>query len=382
MKLIGFLVGLLALGCSATVTVGNAPEEDVGTPDVSVSADAGQQTADAGMQVETDAGRRYPISARISPITPPARSLPPNATGVFAAAFEMTDEVGGGVPIRMVYFRRVGVGSASDIANVYDYAVTNGSVANTPFRYSLGRGVNAETNIVSIPQEGNTIRPYATTTHLLYIDLAPGTTGAQHAFEMTGILVEDGTTDGLLIPITAVRGNPITLNGDRAGRLDVQRGPSIDYLGMNVPNTAVVSLRMRAAYHDLDLIRFSLSNRGNADIWHDLVELELWHGNVRIPIAEWTRPLNGQIVIVPLVPIYMPANSTTDFIIRGRVTAPVGRTLRIYAEYPTDVQALDRELGTPAATCIASTITTGCDVPDQGSFDGVGHNTSDAVVMR
>lgn len=438
MRLIGFLLGLFALGCSATVTASTASEADAGTPDANVSVDVGQPAADAGAQDatpssdrgrrmpdyggcydlghdpnpnamcspgcwyidgspipyhdslpgercvrlcflsgqlseaclgETDAGPRYPISARISPLTPPARSLPPNATGVFAAAFEMTDEVGGDVPIRTVFFRRVGVGSPSDIAGVYDYGVTRGSIANTPFRYSTARTINSDTNIIAMPFGGSTIRPHATATHLLYVDFAPGTTGAQHAFELTGILVENGTSEGLLIPIVAVRSNPITLNGDRAGRLDVQPGPSIDYLASGIPSTAVVSVRMRAGHHDLDLVRFALAQGGSVQLWNELFDLELWRGSERIAIAEWTNPLNGYIVISPITPIYLPANSTTDFIIRGRVTAPAGRTLRIYAEYPTDVQAIDRALGTPAET-------------DQSSFNGIGRNASEAVVTN
>jgi hypothetical protein len=103
---------------------------------------------------------------------------------------------------------------------------------------------------------------------------------------------------------------------------------------------------------------------------------------MQIPLSEWLVPLNGYFVLAPRVPIYLPANTIADFTVRARVTSSVGRTIRIYAEYPTDVQAVDRALGAPAATCIASTAIGGCDGPNQGSFDGAGGNLSEAIIAR
>lgn len=394
----GFALLATLAGCASTVQ-GTSSEEDAATPDAQIASDAtptdssitdtGSVRDAGGDSATTDTGTtadvemRWPISASISSMTPSARTIPRNATGILAAAFDMTD-AGMSIPIRMIYFRRVGVGPATDIANVYYFAVTNGSVANTPFRYSLGRAVNPMTNVISMPFEGGNLRPGATTTMLMYIDLAPGTAGAQHAFEMTGILVEDGTPDGLLVPITTVRGNPITLSGELASRLDVQRGPSIGPVRMGASGETVGTVRLRAGSHDLDLIRFSLAEGGSIEEWRELSDLELWRRQgtawTRIPISEWTTPLNGYVVFSPVMPIYLPAGTTEDFEIRGRVTAPSGRTIRLFAEYPADVQANDRTLNVPSATCISSTALGGCDGPGEGSFDGTPGNASETVV--
>lgn len=395
---LGFALLAILAGCASTVQGVSSSEEDAATPDgqimpdvpvvdtannADVSVETGSDSATVDTGTSTDAGRRWPISASVALINPATRTIPRNATGVLAAAFDMTD-AGDSVPIRMIYFRRVGVGPATDIANVYYYAIPNGSVANTPFRYSLGRAVNPTTNVISMPFESGNLRPGATTTMLIYIDLAPGTTGAQHAIEMTGILVDDGSRDGLLVPITAVRSNPITLSGELASRLDVQNGPHIDYLGMGVANTAIASFRLRAGYHDLGVLRLSFYQAGNVMTYTEISGLELWRGTEMIPISEWVSPVNGYLVLSPRTPIELTAGTTSDFIIRGRVTSPLGRTLRIYAEYPSDVQAVDRALGgVPAATCISSRAIGGCDAPGEGSFDGdtEGDNASTATVV-
>lgn len=381
MKLMVSLVLLILAGCAATVEGIPSTGDASATPDAATLVDA-PDSATADANVITDVGMRWPISATLSPVTPSPQIVPHNSTGAFVAAFDITD-AGMSIPIRTLYFRRMGVGPATDIANVYYYAVTRGSVANTSFRYSAARSVNPMTNVISVPFEGGNLRPGATTTILIYIDLAPGTVGAQHAIEMTGILVEDGSPDGLLVPITAVRGNTITLSGQRASRLDVQNGPRIDYLGRGVANTAIASFRLQAGHHDLDVVRLSFYQGGTVMTSTEISGLELWRGSQMISISEWVNPLNGYLVLSPRMPIFLGARTSSDFIIRGRVTSPLGRTLRIYAEYPTDVQAMDRTLNAPAATCISSRATGGCDAPGQGSFDGdtSGDNASIATVV-
>lgn len=330
--------------------------------------------------VADSGGVRWPIRVAISAMTPPAQSLPRNSTGVYAAAYDVTD-MGKSRPIRMVYLQRGGDGPATDIANVYYYAIPNASRASTPFRYSTGRAVKPVTNRISIPFDGN-IRPGETSTMLIYIDLAPGTVGAQHAFEVTGVLVEDGSPDGLLVPITGVRSNPITISEDLAGRLDVRVDGPLAPVTANVPGEIISAQRLRANRHDLDVVRFSYVINGTVEEWREIMNLELWRGRVRVPITEWMDPINGHVVMSPLSPIRILADTEEGFTIHARVTAPAGRMIRIltFAEYPVDVYAIDRVLNVPAATCISSSHTVGCDGPGQGAFDGTPGSVSEAVV--
>lgn len=384
-------------GCAVTVSDGGSTppimreEQDASpTPDTATTDAAVNETSvmerdtstdavsDTGMM--TDSGLS-PLIVTLSTTTPAGRSVPRNATGVFAAAFDLTS-TGEAVPIRLLRFRRIGVGAPREIGNVYQYGVTTGSRANTPFRYSLGRAVNATSNEFTMPF-GTSVRAGATATELIYLDfdLASAMVGSQHAIELIGVVIEDGSPDGLLLPVTAVRSHALTISADYASRLDVQRGPPIEYLGMGVAHTAIASFRLRAGYHNLGVVHLSFYQAGSVMTSTEISDLELWRGSERIPISEWTIPLNGYLVLSPSAPIFLRANTTSDFIIRGRVTSALGKTIRIYAEYPTDVQAVDLTLNTPAATCIASTATGGCDGPNQGSFDGTDGNMSEAMIM-
>lgn len=389
-------------GCAATVSESHAPpttheEEDASpapadvttdtTPtdanvssDVNQASDAGDvQTVDATTDAEvmSDSGLLPPVTAALSPMNPPSRGIPRNSTGVFVAAYNLTS-TGAEVPIRHLRIRRVGVGPSTDIVNVYEYGVTRGSVANTPFRYSTGRSVNPVTNKVTTPL--GTLQAGATTTTLIYVDFGSATVGAQHAFELTGIIIEDGSIDGLLVPITAVRSNTITISGDLAGRLDVQRGSVIGRVNSNVPGEAIGSCRLRANRHDLDIVHLSFVQSGTVMVSSEVTQLEVWLGRTRIPISEWMDALNGYFVLTPITPIHLPAGTEEELIILGRVTSPSGRTIRMFLEYPTDIHVIDRVLNTPAAVCIASTMTGGCDGPNQGSFDGTSGNASETIV--
>ncbi len=405
MKFALYITMVVSLGCASTVrssrsapppndvgfisadagTNDVAPDQssavDSGTPDVAVH-DAGQDVPtdtrpDVASDVESDSGIRWPVTATISRVTPPSRFMPRNATGVFFAAFDFTS-TGAEVPQGLLRLRRVGVGPATDIANVYDYGITSGSVAETPFRYSAGRGVNPMTNEITIPFAG--VREGATTTHLIYVDLGSATIGAQHALELVGVTLNDGSPDGLFVPFTG-RSNPITISADLAGRLDVQRGTVSSRVNVNVSGEAIGSCRLRANRHDLDLVRFSFANGGNVMAWSEIRNLELWRGSTRIPISEWMDPLNGYIVLSPITPIYLPAGAEAEFVILARVSAPTGRTIRLFLEYPTDIHVIDRALNTPAAVCIASTTIGGCEGPNQGSFDGMPGNATETVVL-
>jgi hypothetical protein len=359
----------------------NDASSDVQLSDAAAHDAATDTTPDAS--VATD-GDLPPVIVTVSASTPASRSIPRNSTGVFAAAFDLTSTVGEAVPIRLLRFRRVGVGAPREIGNVYQYGITRGSTADTPFRYSLGRAVSSATNEFTIPF-GTSVRPGATATELIYLDfdLATAMVGSQHIIELIGVVLEDGSTDGRQIPVTAIRGNGITISADYASRLDVQHSFDVEPIVMSaLRSTPVGSFRLRAGYHDLDVVRFSLYQSGTVMTASELANIELWRGDMQIPLSEWLVPLNGYFVLAPRVPIYLPANTIADFTVRARVTSSVGRTIRIYAEYPTDVQAVDRALGAPAATCIASTAIGGCDGPNQGSFDGAGGNLSEAIIAR
>lgn len=354
LALISFLP-LMALACGAStvsVTAPDAPaDEGVPAPDVPVMPDA-----------DVPSPR---LTARLSASTAPAQEVAPNVTGLLAAAFEVTAP-GEAVPVRSLRFRRVGVGNAADVANAYLFAVPGGSRSGMPFRYSTARAVNPLTGRFEYAFD-NRVQAGATTTILVFVDLNASSAGGQHAIELI-----EAVTDRETIAFPAVRGFPVTIGARRAVRLGIRPGPALGPATRDVASVPVASFRLvgGASLISVPSLMFILASGSVGMRADELRDLELWRGRERIPLIEWDMPFNGTLFLVPSLPLEVPPDVTADYVVRGRVTAPVGSRIRAYVEYPSDVRARDVARNERAATCISAIHTIGCDGPDQANFDG------------
>ncbi len=355
------------LACGASTVAGMVPDASV--EDGSIGADAAAEadvTAPDVPVVPEEADVPSPrLTARLSASTAPAQEVAPNVTGLFAAAFEVTVP-GEAVPVRSFRFRRVGVGNATDIANAYFFAVPDGSRSGQPIRYSTARAVNPQTGIFQYNLDSN-VRAGVTVTILVFLDFDASGAGGQHAIELV-----EAVTDRETIAFPAVRGFPITVGARRAVRLGIRPGPALGPTTRDFASVPIVSFSLVGGASRLRLpsLMFTLANGSVGMRADELRDLELWRGRERIPLIEWDMRFNGTLFLVPSQPLEVPADATTDYAIRGRVTAPIGSRIRAYAEYPCDFRARDAERNEWAATCISATRTVGCDGPGQADFDG------------
>ncbi len=374
------VLSLALLACSATVTSGAEP--DAASEDVSVGADAVPVDAfprpDAPVVVMPDVPRRPDappprVIARLSRETPPAQTVPPNATGVDTIAIDLEATGEAVAPFTLLMVRR-GVGTPASFAQVYRYGIPSGSVSGTPYRYSPARYLNVESGEFTIPVPG--IRERSTTTVHVYADFRAPLPGKQHAFELLGIILGDGE----VIPGDFLRGNEIRIGSERASQLSVRRGAPLGMIPRDTPGATLVRTRLEAGTHPIGVLSLVISLGGSVRGWEELSELELWRGDRLVPCVKGMDPFNGTLFFVPVSPVALAAATGADFTVRGRVTSATGNTLHAYVEYPADIRAIDLTLNAPAAVCIASTGTGGCDGPDQGSFDGDRDNASVGVV--
>lgn len=377
MKTLIFSLFLFAFGCSATVSESLGSENDAGeaadtTPvqtdqpptDAAVAADAPAPT-DASA---SDTGPIQP-TIRLSPVSPPARTVPPNSTGVLLGVFDI---IAGEalLPIRGFRVRRVGVGTPTDFNSLFAYLVPSTSASNEPFRYTLGHGINPSTQMATIRYYGN-LRPRWTATVYLYGDLAPGTPGGQHAFELTEVLTEDGTVPGV-----AVRSQAITIGTRRATRIDIRRVTTSETVPTQRPRQIIASFDAIVGENPAELGNLALTHGGASLPPVPFRDFELWLGDRRIEIDTSVGINDNQLVLTPITPIALAARSTNRFTVRATVIAEAGTHFQIHLEYPSDLRMRDVVLGEAAAVCISSLRTPGCDGPGQGSYDGTGGNAN------
>ncbi len=374
------LLSMAVLACGASSVSGTTP--DAASEDVSQIADAVAEgvaspdvpevlvpdvppVPDADAALDADVAPAPRLIARLSSATVAAQEVGPNATGVFAAAFDVT-VTGDAVPVRAFRFRRVGVGRATDIANAYFFAVPSGSRSGLPLRFSAGRAVNPVTNLFEYPLN-STVRAGVTVTILVFLDFNAPDAGGQHAIELV-----EAVTDRETIPFVFPRGFPITVVPRRAVRLGIRPGPDLGPTVRDVASAPIVSFSLVGAESVVALpsLAFTIASGSLGMRAEELSDLELWRGPERIPLIEWNVPFNGMLFLVPTRPLEVPPNATTDFAVRGRITVPVGSRIRAYAEYPADFRALDIVRGERAATCLSATHAVGCDGPGQANFDG------------
>ena len=304
------------------------------------------------------------LSVSLASDTPAAMVLPKNASSVMFTKVNLT--ANGAAHVTGVKFHRVGVGSTSDFSNLYLYAADG-------TRLTSGRTISASTNIVEFNGLNINIAAGATASVYLSADLSsPSTTGGQHAFELADAssIVMDGT--GSVGGSFPVRGNAMTVGTASAARVDVLNGATPANPRVGSTDVEIANFRLQAnGSDDVTIRRVTLYQAGDISN-SDLSNLVLFQGGVQVAAVSSVQN-DGKIVLNFATPFLIPNGQSRTFNLHGSVTGRSGRAIRVYAEYASDVFAVDNVYGVGAQVCTDSAVS-----PCAGTYDGSGSGSTNA----
>lgn len=300
------------------------------------------------------------LTVSLASDTPAAATVPKNAASVSLAKFNL---MAGSAEARVdgIRIRRIGVGAASDLANVYLYD-GNGT------RLTTGRTINSTTNVTEFNGLNITVGAGQTKSLVIVGDFSsPATSGGQHAFEITAgsdvTLIGSSSVSGSF----PVRGNVFTVGTTSAGRLDVQKGTTPTNPNIGAQNAEISNFKLTANTNDIEVRRITLIQTGGISN-SDLTNFNLYQGST---LVASTPSMVGDKIVLTFNPPYVITNGTTKtFSLQAKIGGRAGRDIKTYVEYTTDVYAIDRLYNAGAAICIADTAVGGCTAAGQGSFDG------------
>lgn len=300
------------------------------------------------------------VTVSLASDTPAAATVPKNAASVMLAKFNI---MAGSADAKVdgLRIRRIGVGAASDFANVYLYD-GNGN------RLTTGRTINSTTNVTEFNGLNMNIAAGQSKSVVIVGDFSnPGTTGGQHSFEisdMSSVTLIGSSSVGGSFP---VRGNVFTVGTTSAGRLDVQKGTTPTNPNIGAQNAEISNFKLTANTNDIEVRRITLIQTGGISN-SDLSNFNLYQGST---LVASTAAMMGDKIVLTFNPPYVITNGTTKtFSLQAKVAGRAGRDIKTYVEYTTDVYAVDKLYNAGAAICIADTAIGGCTATGQGSFDG------------
>ena len=149
-----------------------------------------------------------------------------------------------------------------------------------------------------------------------------------------------------------VRSAVTTVGVIRAATLTCSKGA--DLPDPEVGTSADISnFSLSASGREIELRRLTLLQAGSINN-ADLTELELYQGSGLVAYANFVSV--DRIVFQFPAGLVLSAGVTTPFTIRARIGGPVGRTIRLYVEYPADVEAFDPVFGSRAQISATSTV--------------------------
>ena len=301
------------------------------------------------------------LSVSLASDTPAGMTVPKNASSVKLAKFTFT---GGatGATINGLTIHRVGVGSASDFANVYLY---DGSGV----RLTTGRTINSSSHTAAFSSLSISVPANGSVSVYIYGDFSsPATAGGVHAIEVpdaASVVVSGSATISGTFP---VRGNSFTVGTSLSGRLDVTKGTIPSNPNVGSADAEISNFKLTANTNDVSVEQITLYQAGSITNT-DLSDMKLYQGSTLVAsVASVTSA--GRIVLKFDTPFTITNGTTKIFSLKAKIGGRASRTIVTYVEYTTDVSAVDKVYTAGAAVCIADTAVGGCSLAAQGSFDG------------
>lgn len=305
------------------------------------------------------------LTVALASDTPAGATLPKSASSVPLAKYMFTAG-GSSVTVTGLTVHRVGVGAASDWANVYLYD-QNG------LRLTTGRTINSTAHTATFSGLSVAVAAGGSAAVYLYGDVASGASSAgQHSFEVmdaASVTVDGNVAIGGSFP---VRGNVFTIGTSSSGRLDVLKGATPANPVVGSKQSEVSNFKLTANTNDIRVNSITLYQAGSITN-SDLTNFKLYQGATLVASGSGVSS-SGRIVL-KFEPSYLiTAGTTKVFSLKADVAGRSDRTIKTYVEYTTDVNATDTVYNAGAAVCIAATAVGGCTSTSQGSFDGLTTN--------
>jgi len=298
------------------------------------------------------------LNVTLASDTPAGMTVPKNANSVQLAKWNFTAG-SADVTVSGLTVTRVGIGSTTDLQNVYLYDGSGN-------RLTTGRTINSSTNKVQFNALNRTVAAGATVSYVLWGDFSsPSATGGEHAFEISdaaSVVVGSGTIAGTF----PLRGNTFLVGTASAARVDVQSGVDPTDPDIGSANAEISNFKLIANTNDVEIRRITLLQAGSVSNT-DLTDLNLYQGST--VVATVAALVGDKIVLNFTNPFLLTEGTTRTFSLHARVGGRSGRTIKTYVEYATDIYAVDTTFNSGADVCIASSgdCTT-------GSFDGTSTN--------
>ncbi|MFA5935817.1 MAG: hypothetical protein WC787_03115 [Patescibacteria group bacterium] len=301
------------------------------------------------------------LTVALAADTPAGATVPKNSASVPLAKYSFSAGTGD-VVISGLTIHRVGVGAASDLANVYLYD-QDGK------RLTTGRTINSQSQVATFSSLSIAIPAGQAKFVYIYGDFSsPSATGGQHSFEImdaASVVVGGSSTVSGSFP---VRGNVFTVGTTLAARLDVNKGATPANPTVGASEAEISNFKLTANTNDVKVNQITVYQAGSVSN-SDLTMMKLYQGNTLVGSADAVGS-DGRIVI-KFNPSYLITNGTTKvFSLKAKVGGRADRTIKTYVEYTTDVNATDLVYNAGTAVCIADTAIGGCTAAGQGSFDG------------
>ncbi|MFA6406347.1 MAG: hypothetical protein WCW34_02380 [Patescibacteria group bacterium] len=283
------------------------------------------------------------VTVALASDTPSGATVPKNAMSVPMIKVVLT---GGSADalVTGLSFHRVGVGSTADFANVYLYD-QNGT------RLTTGRSVNATSNKVEFNSLNLTIPAGTMKSYYIYADFSsPTATGGNHAFELADaasvVISGTGTVSGSF----PVRGNVFIVGTASAGTITIAKGPQPANPNIGAKDAEISSFKLTASTNDISVKRVTLYQAGSVDNM-DLTNFALYQGTTKVASAT-NVDTKGHITLNFDTAYLIPNGVTRVFSLHADVGGRAARTIRTYAEYATDIYAIDNVYNSGAAVDI------------------------------
>jgi hypothetical protein len=281
------------------------------------------------------------VTVTLASDTPAGVTVARNAASVQLAKFNLAADSNAAV-VSSFAVRRIGVGSANDLANVYLYD-GNGN------RLSSGHSINSSTNVVSFNGLNLTI-PANSSISLVVVgdfDVASGSTGGQHAFQIADAASVGISGTGTVGGNFPVRGNTFTVGTITASTVTVANGSDPSDVTIGSTNAEIANFTLAAGTNDIAVSRIALTvDNGGAT----LSDFKLYQGTTVVGSAS---AMNGDLVVIQLNPTYVLAQGVTKhFSLHASINGRLGNTIKTYVENSTDVTAIDQLYNSGAAVAI------------------------------
>ncbi len=301
------------------------------------------------------------LSVSLASDTPAGMTVPKNASSVKLAKFTFTGGASGAT-ISGLTVHRVGVGAATDFANVYLYDADG-------VRITTGRTINSSSHTATFSSLSIAVPANGSISVYVYGDFSsPTTAGGVHSIEVpdaASVVVSGSATISGTFP---VRGNSFTVGTSSSGRLDVTKGTVPANPNVGAADVEVSNFKLTANTNDISVEQVTLYQAGSITNT-DLTDLKLYQGSTLIASVAGVTSA-GRIVLKFTTPFVITNGTTKIFSLHAKVGGRSSRTIKTYVEYTTDITAIDKVYNAGAAVCIADTAIGGCSSTSQGSFDG------------